>query len=72
MRFNCHFSRSVSLNHDTETEALRSSQRSLGRQNTQQKFGVLKYDFKVEHEPEGGKIRITIEPTHQIKDIIAK
>ena len=67
MRFNCHFSRSVSLDHETE---MAESPRSLQRKNSEQKFGVLKYDFKVEHE--GGKIKIKIEPMHKIKDVIAK
>ena len=68
MRFNCHFSRSVNLDYETETE----SPRSLQRKDVKQKFGTLKYDFKVEHVPEGGKIQIKIEPMHKIKDIVAK
>ena len=70
MRFNCHFSRSVSLDHETEMDYTADSPRSLQRKNNQSKFGTLKYDFKVEHE--GGKIKIKIEPIHHIKDIVAK
>ena len=69
MRFNCHYSRSVNLDYDTVTQ---ESPRSLQRQNLKQKYGVLKYDFKVEHVPDGGKIQIKIEPMHKIKDIVAK
>jgi len=68
MRFNCHFSRTVHLDHETET----TTSRNFQRKNVKQKYGVLKYDFKVEHEPEGGKIRIKIEPLHKIKDVVAK
>ena len=71
MRFNCHFSRSVNLDYETETESPRSLQRMLNK-NVKQKYGTLKYDFKVEHVPEGGKIKIKIEPMHKIKDIVAK
>ena len=62
MRFNCHFSRSVNLDHETETETPRSFQ----RKNVKQQYGVLKYDFKVEHNPDGGKIQIELK--HKIKD----
>ena len=70
MKFNCHFSRSVSLDHETEVDSMPESPRSLQRKNNQSKLGTLKYDFKVEHEE--GKIKIKIEPMHKIKDIIAK
>ena len=68
MRFNGHFSRSVNLDHETETETPRSFQ----QKNVKQQYGVLKYNFKVEHNPDGGKIQIKIEPKHKIKDIVAK
>ena len=62
-----------SLYLETETELTRTSQRSLERSNNvNQKYGVLKYDFKIEHEPEGGQINIKIVPMHQIKDVVAK
>ena len=68
MRFDCHFSRSVSLDYEQETE----SPRSLQRKNVKQKYEMLKYDFKLDYVPEGGKIKIKIEPMHKIKDLVAR
>ena len=68
MRLDCHFSRSVSLDYGQETE----SPRSLQRKNVKQKYEMLEYDFKLDYVPEGGKIKIKIEPMHKIKDLVAR
>ena len=68
MRFSCNFLRLVEVNQEAETQSIRS----LQRKNEHQKYGVLKYDFKIEHVPDGGRIQIRIEPKHQIKEILAR
>ena len=57
----------MELNQEAETQSIRSFQ----RKDENHKYGVLKYDFKIEHVPDGGKIQIRIEPMHQIKEIFA-
>ena len=72
MRFDCHFSRSVSIDHGTELEFSQSRLQSpteLQRKNINKAYGVLKYSFNVEYD--GGNIKIKIDPIHQIKDITA-
>ena len=72
MRFDCHFSRSISIDHETEIKFPQSrlqSPTTLKRKNINKAYGVLKYNFNVEYN--GGNIKIKIEPIHQIKDIIA-
>ena len=68
LRFSCNFSRLVELNQEAETQSIRSFQ----RKDENRKYGVLKYDFKIEHVSDGGKIQIRIEPMHQIKEIFAR
>ena len=41
--------------------------RSFQRKNANQKYGVLKYDFKVEHYPDGGKMQAILRRGRQKK-----